>query len=247
MITALGDRMKEYEKAYNIILTKRLPIIIRVDGKAFHTLLRNIDEPFDEGVKRLMDSTAIKLVEEIQGAVFAFVQSDEINILVVDYSSLNFCPWFGNELQKISSVSASIATSAFNSSLNFERDGFDSLQSIRPPAHFDSRCFILPKEEVCNYFIWRQQDWTRNSVQMLSRTLYSQNQVHGKNNEELQEMIFQKGLNWNDLESWKKRGRCFYRCEGNVNIDDEPPIFTQDRDYVEKHVFVEVDDDKNSG
>lgn len=242
--------MKDYEKAYNIVLPRRLPIIIRVDGKAFHTLLRGIKEPFSEYVKDPIDYAAIGLMEHIQGAVFAYAQSDEINVLVINYSSLEYSPWFNNELQKIASVSSSIVTSYFTKTF--------SPDWMNPPL-FDSRAFIIPKEEVCNYFIWRQQDWTRNSVQTLARTLYSQNQLNDKNNEELQEMIFQKGFNWNDLETWKKRGRCFYTEKYNVQgpvddetwsrikIDDEPPIFTQDRNYVEKYVFIEVDNDKNSG
>ena len=253
MISALGDRMKEYEKAYNIVLPKRLPIIVRVDGKAFHTLLCGNTETFSNSIKACIDNVASDLMNEIQGAVFGFAQSDEISILVVNYSSLEYSPWFGNELQKLCSISASVATKAFNYAKNNGNH-----VGIHSDALFDARTFILPKEEVCNYFIWRQQDWTRNSVQMLARSLYSQNQLNDKNNEELQEMIFQKGKNWNDLETWKKRGRCFYTEKYNVQgpvddetwsrikTDDNPPIFTQDRNYVEKHVFIEVDDDKNS-
>jgi tRNA(His) guanylyltransferase len=236
MIDSLGDRIKGYEKAYNITLPKRLPIIIRVDGKNFHSLLRNIKSPFDEGIKNLMDSAACKLLNEIQGAVFAYVQSDEISVLIINYSSLEYSPWFANELQKIVSVSASLATMGFDEAAHFDMDGrFEYLGD----AAFDARTFILPKEEVCNYFIWRQQNWTRNSVQMLARTLYSHNQLNDKNNEELQEMIFQKGLNWNDLETWKKRGRCFYKKDGKIHVDNDPPIFTQDREFIEKYVFIE--------
>ncbi|MFH0862751.1 MAG: tRNA(His) guanylyltransferase Thg1 family protein [Candidatus Altiarchaeota archaeon] len=233
----IGDRMKEYEKAYTIVLPKRLPMIIRIDGKAFHKLLGGIEEPFDTGVKHLLDAAAGKLLEEISGAVFAYLQSDEINVLVVNYSSLDFCPWFGNEIQKISSVSASIATAEFNRIKEREQTSSlpQSVHKITGDGYFDARCFILPKEEVCNYYIWRQQDWTRNSMQMLARTFYSQKEIHLKKNKELQEMIFRKGMNWNDLEIWKRRGRCITKNDG-IHVDDEPPIFTQNRKYVEKHV-----------
>lgn len=198
--TSLGDRMKKYERAFKFSLPQRMPLIIRVDGKAFHTYTKGL-KPFDKNLRKVMDLTALKLCEEIQGAQLAYVQSDEISLLVHNYKRFASQGWFDNELQKICSVSAAIASATFtNESVLLERG--------RRPAFFDSRAFILPENEVNNYFIWRQQDWIRNSVQMLAYSLYSHRECYKKNNSALQEMCFQKGKNWNNLPPEDKRGRC---------------------------------------
>lgn len=226
--TSLGDRMKVYEKAGRTMLPRRMPVILRIDGKAFHSFAAHFVKPFDEGLIRAMDEAAIELCQEIQGAQFAFVQSDEISILVHNYKRLNTEAWFDNQTQKMASVAAAIAAASV--SLRYERR-----------AHFDARAFVLPEAEVCNYFIWRQQDWTRNSIQMCARSLYSHKQCDGKVQSEMQEMCFQAGLNWNDLPVRLRRGRCIVRAERGWHVDNEPPIFTQDREYVERHLAVESD------
>jgi len=225
--------MREYEEAYKHVLPKRMPVIIRIDGKAFHTFLRHAEKPFDANVKKAFDATARDLVNEIDGAVFSYLQSDEINILLNTYSSLGFSPYVGNEVQKLCSVSSSIATAAFNWY-------YDTKTPVK--AAFDSRCFVLPREEVANYFIWRQQDWTRNSVQMTGRAYYSANQLNNKSCNEIQEMLWSKhDINWNDLPVWQRRGRCVYMKDGKPFIDDDIPIFTKDREFIEKFVFTGVD------
>jgi len=231
---ALGDRMKDYEKAYDFKIPKRLPMIIRVDGRCFHSLLKDAKKPFDDVFRNAMDEVARELLKEVQGAVFAFVQSDEISLLVKNYSSLDYSPFFNNELQKILASTASIATRKFG-------------EEYYKPGLFDSKVFILPKEEVCNYFIWRQRDWTRNSVQMVARSYYSHKQLQGKNQPDLHDMIFKQGLNWNDLPVWKKRGRGIIKkvipyketFRTRIEIDNDIPIFSHDREFIEKFVRVE--------
>lgn len=242
-IKGLSDRMKEYEKAYDIKLPKRMATILRIDGRSFSQFLRTLDKPIDEKVKAAMDNVAIQLVENIQGAVLAYVQSDEISVLIINYKSLDYDPWFGNYLQKIVSVSASIATWAFNEKWK------ELNPSTKDNAMFDSRTFILPKEEVCNYFIYRQKDWQKNSVQMLARSQFSAKSLFRKNGSEMQDMLWKKGINWNDLPNWQKRGRCAYKEQYNkdgvirtrIKVDDNIPIFTQDRQFIEKYVFIEVE------
>ena len=220
----LGNRMKEnYEDPYRIKLPKRMPVIIRLDGKAFHTLTRQCytEKPFDNFFIGLMNRTALALMKDISGARVAYVQSDEISILINNYANFDTEAWFDNNLQKMVSVSAGIASSHF------------SLMGGRSVT-FDARAFVLPKEEVNNYFIWRQQDWERNSLQMLARTLYSHRELHGKGKAELHEMCFQKGQNWNDLPVSYKRGRCIL---SNNIIDNTPPIFKDDPDYIGVHLL----------
>lgn len=238
----LGTRMKGYEQCYSIKLTKRTPVILRIDGKSFHTMVKkwNCDKPFDENLINAMMGTTKYLCENISGCQLGYVQSDEISLLLTNNQTVNTQPWFDNKLQKIVSVGASMATMMFN-------DWYDKAEINS--AMFDCRAFVLPEDEVCNYFIWRQQDASRNSVQMLARSLYSHKECNNKNSDELQEMCFHKNRNWNNLEVYKRRGSC---CEKNPveiltpsgesiirnkwKIDYEIPVFTQDRDYINQRL-----------
>lgn len=231
MFDNLGDRMKgQYENRTRVLLPRRTYTIIRVDGKAFHTLTRKLDRPFDYRFMALMDSVAVELCKEITGAELAYLQSDEVSVLVTDFARPETCAWFDGNLQKLVSISASIATAEFN------RAAVD-LNLCNAPAHFDARAFTIPDSvEVENYFIWRQQDWTRNSVQMAARSLYSHKELHGKHNGELQELCFQKGVNWNDYPTHAKRGRCVCYEDRKWSVDLEIPVFTQDREYLKKRI-----------
>lgn len=256
---SLGDRIKSYEDSYRLSLPIRMPVILRIDGKAFHTYTRQCKKPVDQGLVDCMNATAKELCEHIQGTKLAYVQSDEISLLLTNYDSLYTQSWFDNNLQKMVSVSAGIASSTFTvNSWRIWMGGVMApvgLESIKP-AVFDSRAFVLPKEEVVNYFLWRQQDATRNSVQMLARSLYSHKECENKNNSELQEMIFRKGVNWNDCPIPQKRGRCITKIstikpsynpktEQTVMsersewvVDNNIPIFSENRDYIQRLVDV---------
>ncbi len=243
---SLGDRIKRYENANRSYLTPKMPVIIRVDGRAFHTYVRGSEKPFDARLMASMDQVAITLCEEIPGCQIAYVQSDEISLLLNDYKNPESQQWFGGNIQKMVSVSASIAAVAMT--MESER-----LFGKTKPCSFDSRVFVLPKEEVVNMYIWRQQDWSRNSVQMLTRSMYSDKEVHGKNTSQMHDLCHAKGKNWNDLPTQFKRGRCVVKMPyeaiiekgpdagGPVirhrwEIDKEIPIFTQDRNYIERFV-----------
>jgi tRNA(His) guanylyltransferase len=246
---SIGDRIKGYEGVWNQQLPNRMPVIIRVDGKAFHTYTRGCKKPYDHNLIEVMNDTAIKLCEKISTVQMAYVQSDEISLLLHPYKKLQSQAWFDNQVQKMVSVSAALASVTFtHNSWKIwipETNWAGHYENIKP-AYFDSRCFILPEAEVVNYFIWRQQDATRNSVQMLARALYSHKECTDKNNSQLQEMCFQKGKNWNDEPASFKRGRCIVKQQYEHNnvtrnrwvVDEEIPIFTQDRDYVEKHLVL---------
>jgi tRNA(His) guanylyltransferase len=246
----LGDRMKQYEDTFRFSLPFRMPIIVRVDGRAFHSYTRNCKKPFDDELMDVMNQTAIALVKEITGSVLAYVQSDEISVLVKYYNKIDSQPYFGNNLQKIVSIASGIASTTFTilSPIIFNE--------VRP-AVFDARAFVLPESEVCNYLLWRQRDTERNSIMMLARSLYSQKQLDSKNGEQLQEMIFQKGDNWDKLPSDKKRGRCVVKVKAQVplvkdgkatdemvtrniwGVDRNIPIFSKDRKYIEDRMNVE--------
>ena len=246
----LGTRMKEfYEGVPKTRLMRRTPVAIRIDGKAFHTFTRGFKRPFDEILIKSMQETTQYLCEHIQGCVLGYTQSDEITLLLTDYDTLTTDAWFDNNVQKICSVSASMATMIFNDVFSeqyhnrmFEEEDptanpyFNTLFTKLNRAMFDSRCFNIPEDEVTNCFIWRQQDATRNAIQMLGQCNFSHKELHGKSCSAIQDMLMdQKGINFNDMPTEFKRGVCCRRDEdGKWVLDKEIPIFTQDRDYVDK-------------
>jgi tRNA(His) guanylyltransferase len=243
----LGDRMKKnYEDRTRICLPRRSHVIIRIDGKAFHTYTRGLNRPFDDGFMEDMDLTATYLCQHIQNAKFAYVQSDEISILLSDYDNITTDAWFDNNIQKMASVSASMATKAFNKA-RMERQYLSPAELGMKWGEFDSRVFQIPEWiEVENYFIWRQQDCVRNSISSVAQFFYSAKELHGKSTNDMQELLFQnKGINWDKYPPKYKRGRVIRKDHQLVNdvvrskwIMIEPPIFTQDRQvicgYVEK-------------
>lgn len=207
--------MKEnYENRQTYYLTRRVPVIIRLDGKAFHTYTKNLDKPFDKGFVEDMNETAIFVCKQIQGAKCAFVQSDEISVLVTDFDNLQTNAWFDYNKSKVESISAGWASAKFNQ-LRLKRkwgnrdEDYISEEDLwnTQLAAFDSRAFNIPKEEVANYFLARQNDTVKNSIAKVAQWYYSHKELEGKNQDQQQEMIFQKGFNWNDLETGLKRGR----------------------------------------
>jgi tRNA(His) 5'-end guanylyltransferase len=250
---SLGDRMKNnYENRAKTYLVRRMPVIIRLDGKAFHTFTKGFKKPYDDIFHNVMNATMQYLCENIQGCKLGYTQSDEITLLLTDYDTLTTDAWFDNNVQKICSVSASMATMAFNKFFGHEYEDlncwisecqhtFDDEEYMYAvyrklnSAMFDARCFNIPKEEVTNCFIWRQQDATRNAIQMLGQCNFSHRELHGKSCNDIQDMLItQKAINFNDMPTEFKRGVCCRRNpDGKWMIDKEIPIFSQNREYIE--------------
>lgn len=237
--TSLGDRMKEYELVSRTHLTRRTPVIIRVDGKAFHTFTKRLTDtdisPYSASMQSTMQCTAQLMVHYIQNAVFAYTQSDEISILLVDWRKHETEQWYNAQVQKMVSISAAMATAYFG---HFYRLDEEIDYAPHLPL-FDSRVFTLPKEEVANYFIWRQQDATRNSINMLGQHFFSHKELHGKNVSQVQDMLMEKhGINWNDFPTTNRRGTCVISksdfSSRGPQLDQEIPIFTKDREYIER-------------
>lgn len=264
---SLGDRMKSaYENRTRYALPRRTYTILRIDGKAFHTFTTGCERPYDFALMRAMDETALGLCREIQGARLAYVQSDEISLVLTDFDSEASEAWFDGGVQKIASISASIATTAFNRAWLHRH-----LEELRQPlesyrwACFDSRAFTIPqRSEVINYLVWRQQDATRNSVQMAAQACFPAERVHGKTGSALQELLFQeRGINWNDYPAGAKRGRIVIpqETERDVEYVDkrtgetklaqgvkrrhwavvDPPIFSRDREWLNTLLPARVD------
>lgn len=252
--SSLGDRMKAYESVTKTSLLPRTPVIIRLDGKAFHTFTAKMPRPFYKPLHDCMVETMKYLCEEIDTVQIGYTQSDEISLLLKDFTKFKSQAWFDNEIQKMVSTSASIAGAIFN---DVARDVLPKeLRKVRFGI-FDSRVFNVPPEEVCNYFIWRQQDATRNSINSVGQAHFKQTELNSKTTDMVQHMLItERDVNWNDFETWAKRGTCIRQ---NVNAetlprliagDDAPfasspthaghrwvedkdiPIFSQDRKYI---------------
>lgn len=276
----LGVRMKTfYEQIPKTKLMRRCPVAIRIDGKAFHTFTTGFHKPFDEVLIKSMQETMKYLCENIQGCVLGYTQSDEITLILVDYKKLTSSAFFDYEVQKICSIAASMATMAFNKAFvkevkkySFELsmgihtdeerrllDIYD--KAISKGAMFDARCFNIPKEEVTNLCYWRQLDASRNSIQMVGQANFSHKELQHKSCNDIQDMLMtQKGINWNDLPTYQKRGSCCVRnkiviesddviaiaqlrdtskSENEWVIDTDIPIFKgEGREYIDRLVFI---------
>lgn len=236
--SALAKRMKQYEAVPKNTLTRRTPVIIRVDGRAFHTFTRGFKKPFDDVLMQAMQDTMKYLCENIQGCVLGYTQSDEITLILVDYKKLNSEAWFDYEAQKMCSIVASMATLEFNRSMKrravmfvnqkteeektrddiYRQFGVYS-KAVNKGAMFDARVFNLPKEEVTNNIYWRQLDASRNSIQMVGQAYFSHKELQHKTCNQIQDMLMtQKGVNWNDLRTSYKRGSCCVRNRRVISV-----------------------------
>jgi tRNA(His) 5'-end guanylyltransferase len=215
--------MKGYEGVWSQVLPPRTPVIIRVDGKAFHTATKGLNKPFDSRVSLAMWSATLALLKELQNAHIAYTQSDEISILLLNYVNPLTQSWFGNKVQKMVSVAASIATKEFTSSVYYAEE-------LRYRNWlFDARAFSLPKDEVANYFIWRQKDAVRNSISALARKHFSHKEMQGKSSRELVEMLDKVGQSWlHILQPHERLGKLWIK---KVETDAEP-YTVQSQDFV---------------
>lgn len=274
----LAERMKSYEKRNRYYLQRRMPVILRLDMRAGHSFTRGFKRPFDEVFIKSMQNTAKYLCENIQNCKLSYQQSDEITLLLVDYDKLNTDCFFDYRVDKLCSIAASMATMAFNKffekyvdEYRFSKwDGISNyedgtwgyiqtlLNAVDKGAMFDARCFNIPKEEVTNNFYWRQDDASRNSIQMVGQANFSHKELHKKSRNDIQDMLMiQKGINWNDFPTYQKRGSCCVKKEienkstgynGEVRaieyrtkwvIDTDIPIFKgEGREYIDRLIFV---------
>lgn len=245
----LAERMKGYEKRNRYYLQRRMPVILRLDMRAGHSFTRGFERPFDEVFIKSMQDTAKYLCKNIQNCKLSYQQSDEITLLLVDYDKLNTDCFFDYRVDKLCSIAASMATMAFNKyfydnvfvynatatvDLSDKKYPFKEVYSkaVDKGAMFDARCFNIPKEEVTNNFYWRQLDASRNSIQMVGQANFSHKELHKKSRNDIQDMLMtQKGINWNNLPTYQKRGSCCIKIEENIteNNSVEKMEFGEDR------------------
>lgn len=247
-MSTLHERMKQYEAVSQTYLMRRTPVIIRLDGVAFHTFTKDFVKPVDAILAKTMQQVTKYLVNNIQGCLIGYTQSDEISLVLQDYRKLDTDAWFGYNVQKLTSVSAKMATAQFHESYEAALLGYDQekCKFVYWPAiddnniGFDSRCFNLPFEEVNNYFVDRQRDAERNSVNLLAQQYYTQKELEGINAKKLQDKLFtEQGINWNDLPDYQKRG---YVVIPNKDPEFEKyvgvtPIFSKEPDFVNSRIL----------
>jgi len=242
-MTGLADRMKRYEDCFDTVLMPKTPVVIRIDGKKFSRYTATFTKPFDEAFANAMAQATQHTASMIEGCMVGFTGSDEATFVLRNDQSTESEPWFGNRIQKIVSVAASIFTASFN-----------SYMAGLPLAYFDARVFAVPDvQEAMNCLLWRQRDITRNSYQTaayweISKTKgrkTTQGMMNGIKSEGLQELLFREtGLNWNDYPTKYKRGVACYKEYTTTMVDDkevirsnwktdlETPIFSQDREFL---------------
>lgn len=252
----IDERMKKYEYVTRNHLAIRTPVVVRIDGKAFHTFTKGLLSPYDELLAQAMEETMLYLCENVQNCVLGYRQSDEISLLLIDYKTFESQPWFDNNISKIVSVTASMATAKFNESFkrlakekvfqllddvyikefsDEECEKYISVleNKIKTLALFDSRAFNLPREEVANYFLWRQNDAVKNSIASTGQEYFSAKELNGKNGLQIRSMLLEKEINWEDYPTVFKRGVCAKKDEnGKWIADREIPIFKNNWEYI---------------
>ena len=254
-IKSLGDRMKNYEACYDVRVPARTYVIIRLDGKGFSKYTKMFEKPFDDTLSNVMDAATIELCQYLNPK-FAYTQSDEISLMFTDVENIESELIFDGKVQKLCSISASKITAAFNKKMlqvlaAFKYPPEELLKKITTgdfaeiDAVFDSRVFIIPDfREVSNYFIWRQQDCTRNSLSMAASAMYSHKELESKSSSDKHDLLMAKGVNWNNYKTKYKRGTVIkkhtFDIEGpngepatrNKWVPAETPIFTENKEFL---------------
>ena len=253
----LGKRMKRYEEVAESKLMTRCPVIIRLDGKAFHTFSKGLEKPFDKYLTKTMQDTLLDLCESsISGVVFGYTQSDEITLVLQDYKELNTSAWSNYRVQKMASTSAALATLYFNKnwSKNVENiqypASYDYMSKERQQvsdrhyktyhgkeftAVFDARVFNVPFDDVVNNLIWRQMDSRRNSIQALAQVNFKHKELQKVSAEDLiVKLEKERSVIWEDLPTYNKLGTVCKKFDEDNSwiLDYNIPDFRVDRDYI---------------
>lgn len=198
---ALGDRMKTIEMMEaGRKLMPGLPIMVRLDGRSFHTFTRGMPRPFHEPLSRAMIETARYLVAETQ-ACFAYTQSDEITLAY--WSEDAACKTiFDGRIQKLTSILAAMATAKFNQEVAARMPEKAKLLPV-----FDARVFNMPSlDDMVDCVLFRALDCAKNSITMAASAFYSHKELHGKGGAEKHEMLHAKGVNWAKYPEFFKNG-----------------------------------------
>lgn len=272
----LGNRMKNYyEQVSKTKLMRKCPVAIRIDGCHFRTFTKNLNKPFDDIIIKTMQSTMKYLCANIQGCILGYTQSDEITLILTDYKNIDSDAWFDYEVEKLCSVSASMATLAFNQFFKenvtlyklkvslYKFKAYDGIskykdditekyiknldKAIENGAIFDARCFNVPKEEVTNLLYWRQKDAIRNSIQMVGQANFSQEELNHKSLEDIKHMLCDKNIVWDVFPKAKRFGSCCIKKETVIenNNPHEPDIYKRNKWVIDDDIPLFKDENRN--
>lgn len=272
----LGNRMKNYyEQVSKTKLMRKCPVAIRIDGCHFRTFTKNLNKPFDDIVIKTLQSTMKYLCANIQGCILGYTQSDEITLILTDYKNIDSDAWFDYEVEKLCSVSASMATLAFNQFFKenvtlyklkvslYKFKAYDGIskykdditekyiknldKAIENGAIFDARCFNVPKEEVTNLLYWRQKDAIRNSIQMVGQANFSQEELNHKSLEDIKHMLCDKNIVWDVFPKAKRFGSCCIKKETVIenNNPNEPDIYKRNKWVIDDDIPLFKNENRN--
>lgn len=263
-VETLSEKMKRLEDVTNIKLERKTPVIMRLDGRAFSKYTKGLDKPFDKDLSEVFQWVAFKLKENLDNVKFIYSQSDEINILMTDWTKDTTDAWFTYRVQKMVSVAAGITTALFNSRVekiinkyasqisDIEEAQFKPVEEFTPvekkyfvwkgkqyKAVFDCRVFNVSMEDVVPYFIYRQKDAMRNSVQALAQSYYSHTQLDKKKQAEMKQLVLDKAnVDYDKLPMLQKAGFTIYKdTSDNWIVDTDIPEFMTNRDYISKFLM----------
>lgn len=231
---SLGDKHKKFEQIAESQLIDDVPLIARLDGRAFHTVTKKLNKPFDENFIKVMSTTAIELLKQFN-AMVAYVQSDEITLI-----------WdkpqhFNGRVQKLTSCLASYATSVFITNIMHDTILKEKINVLYPS--FDSRIWQVPSLEVAaENLLWREMDASRNSINMMAHTYFSKSKTHGLSTKNRLQLLFEHGYDWNSLSSTLKRGSFFAKKSVKKLLSDEElqniPVHHRPEGPVERNEIV---------
>lgn len=248
MVDSLGDRMKAYEHCSAVTLLPNTPIIIRVDGKAFHTFTKKMGfkRPFDNNYIDCMDFAARRTGLQMQNFRAAYIQSDEATFLLHSDNPMAES-WFGGKVQKLTSISAAIMTNNFNTMVAIRNGDYDTRPDYSfEPAIFDSRAFNVALQDIPNVFLWRMKDWRRNSLQMFARGFFSHKELNGKNTDDMIKMLADIDQSWYNLPSRLRNGTLLFNTENTKNeynievVTEFEPNYLSVGDLFKKHIDLTI-------
>lgn len=212
---SLGNRMKQYEAVTEHYLVPKLPFIIRVDGKAFHTFTKKFEKPFDAVIEQTMRATMESLCKDIPGCVLGYTQSDEITLVCIYTDRIVSKAWFDGRIEKIVAISAAKATKYFNK--HFRENipmNVEKYVKKLDEAEFDARVFNLPEWDCINNVIWRQQDAIRNSIEMVGHCFYSARELNHVNTTQIKEKLrVEHDIVWEHYSEYNKQGVFCYKTQ----------------------------------
>lgn len=233
---SLEDKCQYYRSLTDYKILPNSNILVMLDGKNFSKLIKNnFDKPFDDEFVEMMNNTAKFLCNNVQGVKFAYVQSDEISLLITDYDTPETDTMFGGRLCKIQSILASLATSEFNRQfiINKLSKGalidrniiLNTVENMKL-AQFDCKCWTVPNQnDAYAWFLYRQIDCIRNSKQQAAQTYLSHKELVGKDTDKQIELLKEKeGIDWYNYPDKYRFGRFIYKvqtvCHNTVNGQD---------------------------